>query len=140
MAIDSTFFEQLTGVPTEKELPTKLDKEVTTEKKKLTKINSLREADKDFDTLVSEIDTKIENFISEINNSKSFNPVQASSCNLKIFVTAIPFTAEEKQCLLEYLKEKYIDSNKIGGWRFEIQKCLFSNRYRIITRGCSLDW
>lgn len=139
MTIDSTFFEQLTEVPTVKELPIKLDKEVPTEKKKLTKIDSLREADKDFDTLVSEIDTKIENFISEINNSKSFNPAPASSCTLKIFVTAIPFTAEEKQCLLKYLKKKYIDSNKIGGWCFEIKKCFFSNRYRIITNGLYLD-
>lgn len=130
MAIDSQFFE-LTEVTTSKELPTK-------SKKKLNKIDALREANKDFDTLVSEIDTKIENYISEINNSRSFNPVPASSCTLKIFVTAIPFTAEERQALLKYLTKKYITSDKIGGFRFKIKKCLFSNRYRIITE--DLSW
>lgn len=101
-----------------------------------TKINSLRKANKDFDSLVSEIDAKIEIFISEINSSRSFNPVPASSCRLKIYVIAIPFTAEEKKCLIEYLDKKYLEypQKLVGGNYFDIKKRLFSNQYCIRTK------
>lgn len=110
--------------------------------KEYVKINALRKADSDFDRLVSEIDKKIENFISGIDSSKSFNPVPASSTLLKIFVTAIPFTAEEKKCLLSYLEKKYHNSNSnlVGGDYFDIDKCWFSNRYCIKTRYYHYDF
>lgn len=138
--ISTPFFDSEPATSESEEIENTMDLETSERPVELSptaaKIADLRKADKDFDTLVSEIDTAIENSISKINNSKSFNPVPASSCLLKVYVTAIPFTAEEKANLLNYLREKYISPSKIDGHKFKITKCRFSNRYQITTERC----
>lgn len=97
-------------------------------------LTSLRKSDKDFDALVSEITIKIDNFISESNSQKSYNPKNVEDRSLSLFVTAIPITSKQRSVLLDYLNSKYSSIRYISMSmyeRFTIRKCLFSNRYHI---------
>lgn len=95
------------------------------------KISNLRTANKDFDSLVSEIDLKMNQLISERNSSKSFNPKYSNELPIKITVNAVPLTADEKFDLLTYLRVKYI--RYVKGDHFTLEKCLFSNKYRLYS-------
>lgn len=93
-------------------------------------LDDLRSFNKDFDALVSEIDSKFESFIEEKSRA-SFRPRTASSCSVNIKVSAVPITAKEQECLIKYLNYKYIDKHLVGGGRLDFRKCLFSKKYQI---------
>lgn len=94
-------------------------------------LKNLRSFNKDFDNLISEIDTKFKDFISTRNKERSFNPKGPSECKINIKVSAVPLTSEEKHCLLDYLEYKYLFSHSVGGAAFHFRKCIFSTKYQI---------
>lgn len=94
-------------------------------------INKLRSNDKDFNDLVSEIESELDKFISEKNSSKSFSPTSSTDVYINITVRAIPITGNQQKILLQYLSYKYLRSVK--GYNLTLKKCLFSKKYRIIS-------
>lgn len=81
------------------------------------KLNNHRKSRKEFNNLILEIDSKVKKLIS----SKSKPSV------IKIKVTAIPLTENEKTYITTYLNYEYL--SYALGTHFIIRKCLFSNRY-----------
>lgn len=92
------------------------------------KIERLRNSDTDFNFLISEIESKLEKFISEKNSIKSYHPKNSSDFYVNFKVQAVPLTSEQKNALLRYLDDKYIHSVK--GNIFTLKKCWFSSEYR----------
>ena len=87
-------------------------------------INILRKNSDSFNTLVSNIDTKFEEFITDFQSKVAVNGWETL---VKLKVPYIKIGTKEKDLLEQYLCSKY---GVFGGY-FDIKKCLFS-KYFII--------
>lgn len=93
------------------------------------KIKEMRKADKQFNDLVTLIETGIEQFIKSKHDKRSFYSKDTTAYKVNIKVKAIPITFEQKEYLLSYLNDKYIKF--VRGDYFDLKKCWFSKQYRI---------
>ena len=95
------------------------------------KIADLRASNEEFDSLVSEIDSKIELFINQ-KNAPSCSFTSSTDYEVNVKVDAVPLTPNQRKLLLKYLETKYLSS--VDGDHFCIQKWFFSKKYYIQTR------
>lgn len=93
------------------------------------RIKEMRKADKQFDDLVTLIEIGMEQFIKTKEDKKSYYAKEITSYRVNFKVRAIPITFEQKECLLRYLKHKYLKF--VRGDYFVLKKCWFSKQYRI---------
>lgn len=101
------------------------------------KFDNIRAFNKEFNDLITEIDSKINKFISD-KNAAAFRPKRAINCFLKAKVNAVPITADQKDCIIEYIERKYIPS--VAGNYIIFKKCAFTKQYLIISTDTKIQY
>lgn len=93
------------------------------------RVDELRKNSNEFNTVLEEATSKIEELIRQRNEARSVRPKGSRDKKIRIKVTALPLTKEEMAIFKRYLEEKYIKD--VLGEYFSIRKCIFSNKYLI---------
>lgn len=109
-----------------------MGKEKKEKKQNDEKMQELRQKSAEFDGLVTEIISKLDQQIEErnvLNTIRSYRPQRVGKSPAYIKVKAVPVTWEEMDCLEKYLDDKYLDH--FTGHYFRIDKCILINKYRI---------
>lgn len=101
-------------------------------------VEKLRENSKEFNTVLEEATSKIEELIRQRNEARLVRPKGSCDMKIRIKVIALPLTKEEMIVLKRYIYKKYI--NKVAGDYISIRKCIFSNKYIIKSYGYASDF
>lgn len=93
------------------------------------KVEELRKNSKEFNSVLEEATSKIEELIKQRNAERSVRPRDSRDMKIRVKVTALPLTKEEMKILTGYIYRKYI--NDVFGNDISIRKSIFSNYYII---------